>query len=1136
MASPLVQRLQSIRTFPSLIKYLRDELDWPIESDDFDDLTFDYEPEELGIDSKTAVKIKEIKQLRPLDAHQPWGIFFVNFEPKRLPIVVLRRVLRSLVVKKRSMAAIAHRATWQLHDLLFISSYGEYEHRELTFAHFNEPPDRSYGDLPTLKVLGWDSEDTVLRLDHVVQTLSNKLKWPDEGIDNEGWCASWSDAFVLRPREVIRTSRELAVKLADLAKSMRKRANEILKYESETGPLRKLHKAFQTALIHELTEDDFADMYAQTIAYGLLASSVSRPMGIIADNLKDMVPITNPFLKEIMGTFLTAGGRKGEIDFDELGIQEIVDLLNSPDTHMEEVLRDFGNRTMQEDPVIHFYELFLREYDREKKVRRGVFYTPQPVVSYIVRSVHELLQTDFGLEDGLASTATWEEMAEHHNNLQIPEGVTPEQPFVQILDPATGTATFLVQVIETIHNTMVEKWKSQGKKRLEIENLWNEYVPRHLLPRMYGYELMMAPYAIAHMKIGLKLAETGYDFGSDERVNIYLTNALEPAAAVDPQFNLLAELAPALAQEAKAVSEIKRNRRFTVVIGNPPYSRDSSNRNAFAESLVEIYKTEVRNERNIQPLSDDYVKFMGLSHSLIAASGFGFVGLITNHSFIRGLIHRGLRAQICFFFNKSYFFDLHGNSNIHEEPPVGVQDKNVFDIQQGVAVSILARTFHSNQHLREVRVAELWGPSAAKYDLLLRQRLSDTPWTSVELHLPDYCLIVRGDGAAQDEFDSLLHLQDWFPISATGFITHRDELVIDIDKSALLRRVEELADTSSEDVDLVRKYGLKDNRDWQLGVARRQLRTLRDLRMKIVRCTYRPFDSRWCWWGRELMDFPRPELFSFFAEPNITILCKRQNKKTPFSYVFVTSEITESCAFESAHANNVAFPIFAPTNDLLTANRGRLPNVGDKVANYLKKRLELRLVQDKTGDLRTTCGPGDLLHYIYAVLHATGYRERYEQCLIKSFPRLPLPDDLVLLRDLARLGSELVALHLMESLKLNDFITTYSGPREPGVKKVGWSQETVWLDAAASKKGQPAKPGTEGFRGVPEDVWNFHIGGYQVCHKWLKDRKGRTLSEDDINHYQKIVVALKETIRIMGQIDEVIEEHGGWPGAFVGKC
>jgi len=568
--SQKVQRLREIRTFPSLVKYLRDELDWPIESDDFDDLTFDYEPEELGIDAKTAVKIKEIKQLRPLSSKQPWGIFFINFEPKQLPIVVLRRILRSLVINKRASANKSQQAVWNFHDLLFISSYGESEHREITFAHFSEPADRLFGDLPTLRVLGWDDDDTKLKIDHVVHTLDEKMRWPDDEDDAGAWRKKWSDAFELRPREVITTSKELAIRLADLAKSIRQRANLILKIESERGPLRKLHKAFQTALIHDLNEDDFADMYAQTIAYGLLAARVSRPAGVIADNLADMVPITNPFLKEMLGTFLKVGGRKGKIDFDELGIQEVVDLLNRPDTHIEAVMRDFGKKTMQEDPVVHFYELFLKEYDKKKKVERGVFYTPQPVVYYIVRSVDELLKTEFGLEDGLASTVTWGEMVKRNPELKIPDGVAPDEPFVLILDPATGTATFIVEVIDVIHKTMIEKWKKAGKTEAQIQAAWNEYVPKHLLPRVYGYELMMAPYAIAHMKVGLKLFETGYRFGSDERVHIYLTNSLEPPSNATGQKEF-DEWFPALAHEAKAVNAVKSKKRFTVVVGNPPY-------------------------------------------------------------------------------------------------------------------------------------------------------------------------------------------------------------------------------------------------------------------------------------------------------------------------------------------------------------------------------------------------------------------------------------------------------------------------------------------------------------------------------------------------------------------------------------
>jgi hypothetical protein len=327
-------RLRSIKTFPSLVKYLRDELDWPIASEDFDDLTFDYEPEELGLDSKSAVKIKEIKQLRPLTSNQPWGIFFVNFEPKRLPVVVLRRILRSLVIKKRQSANKSQQAAWRQHDLLFISAYGEADHRDITLANFFEDEDN--GDLPTLRVLGWDDEDTVLHLAHAHDVLREKLHWPVDPADIVKWRQTWSAAFTLKHRQVITTSRDLAVRMAELATAIRKRVNGVLAVESEIGPLRRLMNAFREALIHDLSADDFADMYAQTITYGLLSARVSRPMGLVAENIRDMVPVTNPFLQDLLSQFLTAGGRKGLIDFDELGINEVVQALRDAD--MEAVL------------------------------------------------------------------------------------------------------------------------------------------------------------------------------------------------------------------------------------------------------------------------------------------------------------------------------------------------------------------------------------------------------------------------------------------------------------------------------------------------------------------------------------------------------------------------------------------------------------------------------------------------------------------------------------------------------------------------------------------------------------------------------------------------------------------------------
>ena len=692
--------LRNITKLTDLISYLRDELEWPLEADHIDDLTYDYEPEELGIDTTKVPKIKAIKQIRPISRKQPFGIFWVDFDNKNLPIVVMRRILQGLVKTNKGRAKASDRAAWNAHDLLFISSFGEKDHREISFAHFSEPENRQYGDLPTLRVLGWDAQDTVLKLEYVEKTLQSKLKWPDEGIDPNEWRENWAKAFELRPREIIQTSERLAVRLADLARNIRNRAEKILEVENKNGVLKKLHLAFKEALIHDLTENDFADTYAQTIAYGLLAARVSRPFGIIADSVSDMVPITNPFLKEMLETFLKAGGRKGKMDFDELGVQEVVDLLNSDSTKMELVLKDFGNRTRQEDPVIHFYELFLKEYDKAKKVERGVFYTPHPVVSFIVRSVHEVLQKEFGLEDGLASTITWKEFSKL-NKVEIPNGVTPDSPFVLILDPATGTATFLVEVIDIIYETMCAKWEASGKKK-EISKLWNEYVPKHLLPRLYGFELMMAPYAIAHMKIGLKLQETGYLFQSTERVRVYLTNALEPAQDLSGKFE---SMFPALAHEAEAVNQVKTTVRFTVVVGNPPYLGEAGRGGDWIANLMRgkdtVTKKTTENyfeidgkslgEANPKWLNDLYVKFIRLSEYTLEKSNIGILGFITNHSYLDNPTFRGMRQSLINSFSDIYILDLHGNSKKKEKALDGSKDENVFDIEQGTAIGIFIR-------------------------------------------------------------------------------------------------------------------------------------------------------------------------------------------------------------------------------------------------------------------------------------------------------------------------------------------------------------------------------------------------------------------------------------------------------------
>jgi hypothetical protein len=390
--------------------------------------------------------------------------------------VALRKILGQLVIKKRASANRADQQTWRLSDLLFLSNYGENEQRQITFAHFSGNGDSK--NLPTLKVLGWDDSDTALHIDHVHTTLRNNLRWPDGENDLDVWRKTWSSAFTLRHREVVETSKDLAIRLAGLAQQIRKRADAILLIETEIGPLRKLMMGFKEALIHDLTEDTFSDMYAQTIAYGLLSARITNSRDNNPDELSSQMPITNPFLKELMESFLSVDGRRGKsgsghgIDFDELGINEVVSLLD--DSNMEAVIRDFEDKNPSEDPVIHFYELFLKEYDHDQKVKRGVFYTPRSVVSFIVRSVDEILRTEFALEDGLADTITWEEIVKKNKGLKIPKGGKAEDPFIQILDPATGTGTFLVEVIDLIHKTMIKKWEDEGNTEEKIGQLWND--------------------------------------------------------------------------------------------------------------------------------------------------------------------------------------------------------------------------------------------------------------------------------------------------------------------------------------------------------------------------------------------------------------------------------------------------------------------------------------------------------------------------------------------------------------------------------------------------------------------------------------------------------------------------------------
>lgn len=1120
-----IERLRSIRTLPSLIKYLRDELDWPIDSDDTEALYFDYEAEELGLDSKTAVKIKEIKQLRPLESKQPWGIFWVNFEKKRLPMVVLRRVLGNLVVKQRKNANKTDRPNWQLNDLLFISSYGEEEHRTISFAHFAEDPKTD--ELPILRVLGWDDQNSIMHLDRVANRLHTQFRWPDDSGALEDWRQRWSEAFTDRYQEAIRSAAELIPRLALLARGIRKRVKDTLDAESEHGPMRRLLAAVRGLLIHDMDEDAFADMYAQTVAYGLLSARFSRPAGLTAQNLVQLTSVSNPFLENLLENLFRLNRGKFHFDVDEVGINDVLDLLRR--TNIEAIKAAFNDENPAEDPVIRFYEGFLKEYDPKQRIQRGIFFTPRPVVSYIVRSVHELLQTEFSLEDGLASTATWADMLKKFPNLQLPEGVKPDDFFVSILDPATGTGTFLFTCIEVIERTMKDKWcRELGKKSWndpEILARWREYVPRHLLPRLYGYELMMAPYAIAHLKLALKLGETGYQFREGDRLHIYLTNSLEPLSELaDPK---LANLFATLAKEAQDVNRIKRHKRFTVVIGNPPYSLISANMKSAHRTLVERYKfiggERLRERGALQLekiLNDDYVKFIAKSQDFLTAAGTGIVGLITNHAYLDNPTMRGLRHSFLASFKQGFFYDLGGSAKKVGENA----DENVFDIQQGVAICITVKKDLNSEPTN--RHARLGGARETKYKVLAESSVKDTTWSELSPS-PPYYLFVPTDYGLRSEYEHFIALSEIFPPHSIGCFTSKDHFVISRDPQQLVANVKAFRDSKLPDKGLCKSFEINPKEAWDVSRSREQIRQLSDgdIAKCVLRFTHRPFDSKYIFFHRSLVwSLAYPVNRNLVKSGNLALVTSRQLATPPWNHMFCANAIVEMFLMSNkTKEGNHVFPLYViPDGDATQrsfGDGGIRPNFYGAFLRQLSSRLLLS--QDEMG-LPNGLTPEYIFHYAYAVFHSPGYRSRYTEFLKIDFPRLPLTSSLELFRALARLGGELVALHLLESPKLDKPVTKFVGNPKQEIEKVSYSDETVWLDKAQ----------TTGFAGVAPSVWEFHIGAYQVCEKWLKDRGGRKLSKEDITHYHRIVVALNENIRLMSEIDEVIEKYGGWPGAF----
>lgn len=1086
--------IRNVCDFDTMLQYFGEKLEWNIDTEDFDsaDYTYDVYADELGIKEEELAKTT-IYQLRPFCDDMPFGIFAVSFESKKLEKASLRKILSGLVRKKRD----EHLPVWDMHDLLFLCFWGEKGNEYVGVACFDD----NDKNLPQLKIeyIQPASEDTT-QISNFESKLAH-LKMPADTSDADTWKAEWKRTFSAVYHQQITDSKKLAHELAILAQHTRDTIISTYNVETGLGYVHLLFKKFQDNLVHDLTVEQFADMYAQTIAYGLFsAKCMDNNEHFDWKDAVEKIPNTNPFLKTLIKScFEKEGGNR--IFFDELELAEIIKLLDN--TNIGNILEHFNRHTGggREDTVIYFYEDFLSEYEHDTKKRRGVYYTPWPVVKFMVRAVDDILKTEFGFKDGLADTAE-KNVMEHVKGKKNRASVNV--PAIQILDPATGTGTFLREVILHIYETFREN--NKGKSEEEIKRLWNEYVPTHLLKRINGFELMMAPYAVAHMKLAMVLKDTGYDFESDERLNVLLTNSLEPSdsdASFMEQGQQISFFNDPLAAEAYEADKAKNNPGINVIIGNPPYSLSSSNRSQWILDLISEYKQDL-NERKVN-LDDDYIKFIRFGQYVISKSKTGVLAYITNNSFLDGITHRKMRHDLLSHFSLLYVINLHGNSKRHEVSPDGTKDENVFDIQQGVCIIILIKNEKSNNN--QVFYKELWGERNKKYLVLNTSLLSEIKW---EVLNPDQdsCFFVPKNFSEINNYEAGFKTNEILGLSNSGIQTKNDKLTICDTEAEIKLKYNDFLNLSKEE--LVSKYNLKDSAGWKID---RAIADIKIHQATVINIVYRTFDIKktlYTGFSTGFLGRPRDKLTCHFLNTNVGLLLRRNTPPVPFTHIFITKNmISEGVLGIDPNGRESIFPLYLYSEEL--GKTIRTPNLNPEIVKEISEKLGLTYAPDSDGGKTDSFAPIDLLDYIYAVLHSPKYRETYKEFLKIDFPRVPYPTDIDMFWKMVELGGQIRRIHLMESDVLNTPVTTYPVEGENEVVKPAYKNGKVYINKE------------QYFDGVPELAWNFYIGGYQPLQKWLKDRKGRLLSDEDIVHYQKIVVALTETDRLMKEIDEVFE-------------
>ena len=861
----------------------------------------------------------------------------------------------------------------------------------------------------------------------------------------------------------------------ELAKRTRFLKDEVVRIELDEAhksndSILGFYEAFQKYLIKGLTEEDFADLYSQTITYGLFAARTRAGDDFNRQLAFQFIPQTIGILRDVF-RFISLEEPPPAL---QVIVDDIAEVLKV--TKVNKILKKFYEEGKGKDPIIHFYETFLGAYDPKMREKRGVYYTPEPVVKYIVRAVHSILKSHFDLPDGLADDK------------------------VTLLDPAGGTLTFPAEAMKLA----VQEYKSKyGDGNIK------SFLRNHILKNFYSFELMMAPYAIGHLKMGFLFEELGLQLKDYERFKLYLTNTLEMEVLDEIHIPGLSSLS----EESHLAADVKKDQPILVIMGNPPYSGISSNKNDWTEKLLKTnldgaqsyYEVDGKplGEKKLW-LQDDYVKFLRFAQWKIQKAGFGIVAMITNHSYLDNPTFNGMRQSLTKTFDEIYILDLHGNLLKKETCPDGSKDENVFDIRQGVAITIFVKRKSSRE--KKILHTDLFGLRNKKYTWLENTDFNKENYQQIKPVSPYYFFIRRNTQHIQN-YLTWQKITEIFPVNNVGIVTARDKFAIDLALNPLKLRISQFRDLNNDD-ELIRKtYKLKDTSTFKLTKFRKNAAQDKKWEENFKQISYRPFDNRHIYYSKWVVERPIFGTMQHMLQENIGLCFMRQfSGDMLYSQFYISKHMVDNRTFFSAKGIIQIAPLYLyPEQDSGDWHKQQQTELQPNLAPEIVEQLTSNFGEEPT--------PEEILYYIYAVFYSNIYRERYAEFLKIDFPRVPFTSNYQLFQQMAELGEKVASLHLLKSSELDTPVSRYLGSGEDNKidkPKYDEAEKRVYINS------------TKYFDNVEPKVWNYQIGGYQVLHKYIKDRKGRNM--DDPRHYCRVVSALSKTIEYQKKIDEIYED------------